>query len=242
MPLVVLGALGALAIAAAATFVATRPSDQAVAAPPPGRTLPATSTAPGGESPSSQADQPTTGTAEPAGVATPAPTQSTSGLVGTDAPASRSVTMLARATAPQTSPNSIDSAGNAVSYNASQMLDGLAETCWRADGEGKGIVVDFDLGKPTTITDVGLINGYAKVDPTSGADRYAEERRILRVTWLVGGRAYPQVLRDGVRTVQPMSIDPTTTDQVRLVIDATTPPGNPDFDTTAISEVELFGT
>ena len=68
---------------------------------------------------------------------------------------------------------------------------------------------------------VGLVPGYAKTDPASGVDRYAENNRITKVRW---------TLDDGVQVIQRLDPDPssramqvlrvprTTTDTVVLEI------------------------
>jgi hypothetical protein len=51
-----------------------------------------------------------------------------------------------------------------------------------------------------------VLNGYAKIDPTSGAKRYWEYRRITAVTWtFANGSTFEQSLQDGVTTPQRSS-------------------------------------
>src|SRR5262245_5800368 len=68
----------------------------------------------------------------------------------------------------------VDSAGNRVSYAASNMVDGAPSTAWRCNGEGQGVTLSFSLQQPRRIAQVGLVPGYAKTDPASGIDRYAQ--------------------------------------------------------------------
>ena len=67
-------------------------------------------------------------------------------------------------------------------YDAGNVLDGKASTAWRCDGNGVGHVLTFSFPAGTKISKVGLVNGYTKTDPSSGAERYGEYRRITRVT------------------------------------------------------------
>jgi hypothetical protein len=116
-------------------------------------------------------------------------------------------------------------------------------TAWRCNGNGVGQVVTFRFPAGTTVAQVGLVNGYAKVDPASGVQRYGEYRRITKVTWtFANGTAIQQSLNDGVETVQKLSIPPQSGDQVTLTIEATTEPGSTagGRDAVLISEV-VFG-
>jgi hypothetical protein len=140
-------------------------------------------------------------------------------------------------------PQSTDGAGDVVVYTPEQMSDGKMNTAWRCNGNGVGQVVTFGFPAGTTIAQVGLVNGYAKVDPASGVQRYGEYRRITAVTWtFANGTAFQQSLNDGVETVQKLSIPAQSGDQVTLTIEATTEPGStaPARDAVLISEV-VFG-
>ena len=147
----------------------------------------------------------------------------------------------ATAQAPSTSPDSRDAAGRPTSYAADQMLDADPATAWRTNGDATGEVLTFVLDTTRPVSRLGLVNGYAKTDPATGVDRYAQGRRITRVTWLVDGREVPQELVDGVRELQVVDVGPVVVGQVQLRIDATTGPGDAAFDRTAISEVTIAG-
>ncbi len=124
-------------------------------------------------------------------------------------------------------PSATDDAGTLVSYAPAQMFDGDPSTAWRCDGRAVGQQITFTLPAGSKIAALGLVNGYTKVDPTSGSQRYAEYRRITDVTWsFPGGAAYKQRLSDGVETVQSMPIPARAADQVTLTIDGTTEPGS----------------
>ena len=68
----------------------------------------------------------------------------------------------ATAEAPRTAPSTEDVDGNPTSYDASNMLDGVPETAWRAAGDGSGLKLVFTFPEKVRISEVGLINGYAK--------------------------------------------------------------------------------
>ena len=140
-------------------------------------------------------------------------------------------------------PQSTDGAGATVGYAPEQMSDGKMNTAWRCNGNGVGQVVTFGFPAETTIGQVGLVNGYAKVDPASGAERYGEYRRITKVTWtFANGTSFQQSLNDGVTTMQKLSIPSQPGDQVTLTIEASTDPGSTarGRDAVVISEV-VFG-
>ena len=128
-----------------------------------------------------------------------------------DAPHSGQVATLtpSQVTVGCQAPQSTDGAGAPVVYVPEQMSDGKMNTAWRCNGNGVGQVVTFGFPAETTIAEVGLVNGYAKVDPASGTQRYGEYRRITKVTWtFADGTSFQQSLNDGVETVQKLSIPP----------------------------------
>ncbi len=92
-------------------------------------------------------------------------------------------------------------------YPASNMADGDPATCWRMNGDGTGQALTISIPGDARITSVGLINGYAKVDPTTGDDRYRQERRITHVTWQVpDGTAVEQSLSPMNRSVPSVPV------------------------------------
>jgi len=136
-------------------------------------------------------------------------------------------------------PSGVDSAGNRVTYPARNMLDGAASTAWRCVGDGRGVTLTFSLPRPRRIAQVGLVPGYAKTDPYSGADRYAENRRISRVRWSFGGGAWvEQTFRTGRfdRAMQTMRIPPVRTRRVTVTIEDSVPGSR---NTVAVSTVNL---
>jgi hypothetical protein len=158
------------------------------------------------------------GSAQPSGKdAAPAP--SSSGQVASATPTQVKVGCQAAQTT--------DDAGNPVYYVPEQMFDGNMNTAWRCNGNGIGQVVTFEFPAGTSIVEVGLVNGYAKVDPASGAKRYREYRRITKATWtFANGTSFQQSLKDGMKTVQKLSIPSQPGDQVTLTIEASTGPGS----------------
>lgn len=104
-----------------------------------------------------------------------------------------------------TSSPSVDAAGARVEYQADNLLDGDPTTAWRCDGQAIGETLRLVLPSGTPVAEVGLIPGYAKTDPASGADRFTENNRITRVRW---------TFSDGTEVVQ--DLDPTDRSMQRL--------------------------
>jgi hypothetical protein len=206
-----------------------------------------------GDDGSEQATDPTTSgpvsprpTPTPTPSDTPSPTPSKTG--GTPAPGKpEDVARLATVTVPATAPPNEDVSGNLVRYEARNMLDGVPETCWRMPGDGSGDEITFELAAPTRLTEVGLVNGYAKTATDTGGrplDWYHGNRRVLQVEWILDdGTTIPQTL-DDTRTLQTLGIDPVKTSTVLLRLVSVSAPGSGRAarNYTAISDVALVGT
>ena len=135
--------------------------------------------------------------------------------------------------------NSVDAAGNVVSYEPSKAYDSNLATAWRCDGPGAGERFTVTLPKETEVAELGLVPGYAKTDPASGEDRYAENNRITKVRWRFDdGTTFVQRMKGDPtdRSMRTMRIPATSTGRVVIEILATQPgPRN----TVAISELRI---
>jgi hypothetical protein len=144
-----------------------------------------------------------------------------------------------RVAAPLQAAPGVDACGNTTTYVASNMFDSDPTTAWRTAGDGTGRRITLNLGTDTLLTQVGLINGMAKIDACDGTDRYFDQRRITSVEWTFDdGTSVTQHLDPSTKTLQNTDVNTVTT-RVRLEIRATTPPGTRDF--TPISEINLVG-
>jgi hypothetical protein len=204
----------------------------------------------GGDDADEQAVDPTTSgpasrtpTPTPSDTPSPTPTKTTA----TPAPGKpEDVARLATATVPATAPPNEDVSGNLVRYEARNMLDGVPETCWRMPGDGSGTEITFELDSPTRLTEVGLVNGYAKTARDGGGnplDWYHGNRRVLQVEWVLDdGTAIPQTL-DDTRELQVVEIEPVTTSTVVLRLVSVSAPGTGRAarNYTPISDVSLVG-
>jgi hypothetical protein len=152
----------------------------------------------------------------------------------------------ASAKAPTTAPPSQDVNGDQVSYDASNMLDGVPETAWRTAGNAAGMTLAFTLADPTELHEVGLINGYAKTSTDSQGrtyDWYAGNRRIKAVVWEFDDNTkVRQQLKDS-RDLQMLDVPDVVTSKVMLRLVSVSKPGTgrASKDFTAISEVSLVG-
>ncbi len=136
-------------------------------------------------------------------------------------------------------PASVDGAGNQIAYPPTNVYDGDLTTAWRCNGRGVGQSLTLTLAEAGRIGEVGLVPGYAKTDPRSGVDRYAENNRLTRVRWTFADGTSVVQRVDGAaanRSLQTMRIPVTESDTVVLEVLASTPgPRN----TMAISEVRI---
>lgn len=135
-----------------------------------------------------------------------------------------------------------DANGNRVDYWAEQTVDGFFDTAWRCPGSATREQLIYDFGHTVTLTAVGLVPGYAKVDPFDGTNRFLQNRTVTGVSWIFDdGSALDQV----IARPQPMLtgvelVTPVTTRMVVLHI-ATTGNDFAERDYTAISEVSFEG-
>lgn len=152
-----------------------------------------------------------------------------------------------RADVPAVAPPGQDVNGNPIDYEPDNLFDDDPQTAWRMPGSGAGEDVVIRLAAPGTITEVGLINGYAKVDrDANGASVrwYPRNRRILAVEWRFDdGTTLTQRLqqRPGLQT---LDVPDVTTQTVTLHLVEVSPPkaGRLGRDYTAISDLLLKGT
>ena len=155
------------------------------------------------------------------------------------------VSRSATPTVPATAPPNEDVDGNMVRYVARNMLDGVPETTWRMAGDGSGETLSFELPAATTITEVGMINGYAKTSTDGGRnlDWYQGNRRILEAEWIFDDGSTVSQDFESTHNVQTIDVDnvKTKTVQVRLVRVSAPGKGPAKRDYTAISEVFLVG-
>lgn len=190
---------------------------------------------------------------DPAGASSPAPTAPTS--ASDEPPATEppggdgepiDLAPHSQVTAPPPLPAGVDLDNNPVTYPASNMLDDDPESAYRLPGDASGTVITFELPQASTIKEVGLVNGYAKVDTSGGriVDWYPKNRRILHVEWRFDdGSRIEQLLYSRTREVQAIEVDDVETRTVQLTILDVSAPGRGPLgkNVTAVSDVLLLG-
>ncbi|WP_309650054.1 NADase-type glycan-binding domain-containing protein [Nocardioides sp.] len=174
----------------------------------------------------------------------PTPTPSPS-ETPTDPDPPQNLARFATAAVPDTAPPNQDVDGNQVRYEARNMLDDVRTTCWRTPGDASGQTITLTLDGPTTLSRVGLVNGYAKTSE-AGSSRlnwYRGNRRVLAVEWTFDdGTTVSQSLVE-TRTMQTIDLEPVLTSTVTLrLVGVSSPGAGPSArDYTAISDLALVG-
>ncbi|HYN72635.1 MAG TPA: hypothetical protein VES60_09055 [Nakamurella sp.] len=163
--------------------------------------------------------------------------------VGADGPVSVIGTVVGTVVGSVPDLSLLDDAGVTTTYDARNAIDGNPATAWRPiEGDGVGQEILLRLPTSTTVREVGLIPGYAKTDPATGVDRFAQNRTIARVSWTFDdGTRVEQDFR-AERTMQSMPVS-TTTSTVRLkILQTRAPAATEDPRSFApVSEVSLSG-
>ncbi|MGH9277549.1 MAG: NADase-type glycan-binding domain-containing protein [Acidimicrobiales bacterium] len=140
-------------------------------------------------------------------------------------------------TAGAVAPPAFDASGRQVVYEPEQAIDADLATAWRVEGDGRGVTLSLDLGKRVSLRRVGLLPGYAKIDPVDHTNRFFQNRRVARVRYRFdGGVSVEQALADQP-FIQSMEVRVTTRHVIIEILE--TIPGDPNFDYTAISEIQL---
>jgi hypothetical protein len=147
--------------------------------------------------------------------------------------------------APPAAAPGVDANGDLVRYVATNMQDGIPETAWRTPGDGTGLTLTFRFDSPSTLSEVGLVNGYAKVARDGGGilDWYHGNRRLRAVEWTFDdGTVVTQRFED-TTLLQMVAVDKVETRSVTLRLVSVTPPGRGRAarNYTAISEVSFLG-
>jgi hypothetical protein len=140
--------------------------------------------------------------------------------------------------ASHTAPPSKDRSGDPVSYEADHVRDGNPATAWRVKGEARGEHLWLRFDRPVHVTRIGLIPGYAKIDPIDHTDRFFQDRIIRTVRYLFDGSITKNQSFEPRPELQSVKVDAITR-SIRIDIVDTTAHGGRDY--TAISEVLVKG-
>jgi len=110
-----------------------------------------------------------------------------------------------------------DGKGGEVRHDAELVLDDDPETAWMCRGlaVGKRLTIRFDA--PTTVAEIGIVNGWAKGRAGSRSDLYRQYRRIEAVRYRFDGdRWIDHELDPTDRSTQTLRIPATTTRTVTV--------------------------
>jgi serine/threonine protein kinase len=141
-------------------------------------------------------------------------------------------------TASNTAPSSTDAAGNPVTFVPANVVDGNISTAWRTPGGGHGETITLIFDNPVTLDRIGLIPGYAKTDPQTGANRFLQDRIIQAVAYEIPGLPTTKQTFDPQPVPQFTSLHVTTSRITVKILDTTASGG---LDYTAISEIYVYG-
>lgn len=120
-----------------------------------------------------------------------------------------------------TAPPGVDSSNRPVSYAVENATDDDPSTAWRCNGKARGETITFTLPGGVDVAEVGLVPGYAKTDPASGTDRYAENNRITRVRWTLSSGVVIEQQFDPSpenRAIQSIRVPRTATGEITLEV------------------------
>ena len=140
-------------------------------------------------------------------------------------------------------PAAIDSARNPVEYKPEFAVNGDLDSAWQCRGDGVGERLEFDLGGPVGVVSVGIIPGYAKVDPHDGTEWYPLNRRLTEVRWhFDDGTAVDQQLDPDpeLRDMQALELpEPVTTSTLILEIVSSAPGSSDTHPNVAVTDLEV---
>ncbi|MFI7589581.1 NADase-type glycan-binding domain-containing protein [Spongisporangium articulatum] len=127
--------------------------------------------------------------------------------------------------------------GKIVRYDIDKLRDGDWNSVWRTPGDASGEDIEARWSKPVWIHELQLTNGYA-VEDEALQDRYQAERRITRISVEVDGEQVGTYTLNEDPDVQTITLDqPVQGKRFELNIEATTDPGDPNQDFTAMTEL-----
>jgi serine/threonine protein kinase len=139
----------------------------------------------------------------------------------------------------------VDASGNAVTYDPQNAIDGRADTTWRVAGDGAGEWLQLDFGSEVSVSSIGLIPGYDKIDPSDRTDRFTQNRVVKVARFEFSDGSSVRASFEQIRDMQFVAFEqPIRTKSIRIVVEQTYPAppaeqGGRDF--TPISEVQVLG-
>lgn len=148
----------------------------------------------------------------------------------------------AAVTASGEAPASKDDRGAVTSFVAANASDGRLDTAWRVAGDGVGQWLRLSFAAPIAVSEIRLVPGYAKVDPSSGVNRFTQNRRVVRARFEFSDGTGVEWRFEQRPQLQPVPVPNVVTTFVHITILETTEVDTADArDFTPISEVVVVG-
>jgi hypothetical protein len=143
-----------------------------------------------------------------------------------------------------TYPPSVDGTGRPVTYGPEMAVDDALDTAWRCPGAG-GHTIQFQTGRGVLLSDIGIVPGYAKVDPATGVNRFTDNHTVTQVTWRFSGVdgdfQFTQDIPNPVPQIVWLHLShPVSVGQGSLTVTGTGNPGSRQ-DSTPISTIAVWG-
>ncbi|CAN5276508.1 hypothetical protein BH23ACT9_BH23ACT9_31330 [soil metagenome] len=186
------------------------------------------------------AGTPTTTPSTASATPTPAPTATpTPAPTPTPLPATGPLSPVA-VTATSQSADGVNAGGQTTTFGPANLVDGDPSTAWRTPGDGVGEQIQVTFPQVVDLTAVTIATGYDKIDPFDGADRWVENRRVLRVRLTAGDGSSTVVQLDDARAPQTLDT-PALGPTASLTIEILQSTGHGGRDFAAISEIAFTG-
>jgi hypothetical protein len=134
-------------------------------------------------------------------------------------------------------PNRATASSVLSDYRPVLAIDGDRSTAWCVSGDGTGETIRYVFDAPVSVKAIGIDAGYDKVDPATGDDRWAQNRRpaSFNITFSAGDSWAFQV--EDERGLQSAAFPEVHgTNFVELQITGTVGSGD-----TCVSELAVFG-
>lgn len=140
--------------------------------------------------------------------------------------------------ATKTAPDGVDASGREVTYSPSNLIDSNESTAWRTPGRGVGQTITLTFASVCELRSIQIVNGYNKIDPRDGTDRWRQNRRVVKLRIQTNSQDVSISLDPRSRTWQTVPLSESTVDSISLTI-LSSNPSKAERDYTALSEIRV---
>jgi len=140
--------------------------------------------------------------------------------------------------ATKTAPDGVDASGRDVTYSPSNLIDSNDSTAWRTPGRGVGQTITLTFESSCELRSIQIVDGYNKIDPGDGTDRWRQNRRVVRLRIQTNRQDVTVSLDSGSRTWQTVTLSESKVDSISLTI-LSSAPAKTERDYTALSEIRV---